>query len=390
MQKLISIILITVITISWCLACPVLAASTDDKYAESHFARLNDPTLLPYVEDSIYANLVEQLGSEQYFVEKVEAVYISKEYLEEVAYNSQSNLYFGYTLADLDEQFQGKKYVFTLGDNGQTVVKEMDILGEDVYNKVIKNVAVGTGVILVCVTVSVLTAGTAPAVSLIFAASAKTGSIVALSSGPLSGVVAGAVTGITTKDMDKAIEAAALKGSEGFKWGAIGGALSGGVSEFSMLKDATLNGLTMNEAAFIQQDSGMPLDVIKQLRSMDQYNILKDAGLETKMVNGKMALVRNIDLNIVDEFGHTNLERMMSGLSPLDPDGLPYELHHVGQQMDSTLAILTRSEHRLGDNHLIWHLFGEESQINRAAFDKQRIEFWKSVATMIQEGAFAI
>ena len=390
MKKFVSIILITVITLSWCLPSPVLAASTDNKYAENHFAKLNDPALLPYVEDSIYANLVDQLGSEEYFIEKVEAVYISKEYLEEVAYNSQSNIYFGYTLADLDEQFQGKKYVFTLGDNGQTVVKEMDILGEDVYNTVLKNVAIGTGVILVCVTVSVLTGGTAPAVSVIFAASAKTGSIVALSSGTLSGVVAGAVTGITTKDMDKAIEAAALKGSEGFKWGAIGGALSGGVSEFSMLKDATLNGLTMNEAAFIQQDSGMPLDVIKQLKSMDQYNILKDAGLQTKMVNGKTALVRNIDLNTVDEFGRTNLQRMLDGLSPLDPDGLPYELHHVGQQMDSTLAILTRAEHRLGDNHQIWHLFGEESQINRAVFDKQRAEFWRSVADMIQEGAFSL
>lgn len=386
MHKFISILLATVLLVSCCLPCRVIAYSTDEEYAATHFSRLNDPSLLPYIEDSIYANLVQELNSDQYFIEKVDAVYISKEYLDEVAYNSQANIYFGYTLADLDEQFQGKKYVFTLGDDGQTVVKEMESLGEDVYTKVVRNVATGAGVILVCVTVSVLTGGAAPAVSVIFAASAKTGAVVALSSGAFSGIVAGAVTGYTTKDMDKALEAAALRGSEGFKWGAISGALSGGISEFSMLKDATLNGLSMNEAAFIQQDSGMPLDVIKQLKSMDQYNILKDAGLKVQSVNGKTALVRSIDLYKLDEFGRTNFQRMMDGLAPLDPEGIPYELHHIGQQMDSTLAILTKAEHRLGGNHQIWHLFGEESQINRALFDKQRIAFWKSVAEMIQEG----
>ena len=390
MQKFLSLILSIIILITCCMPSQVIALSTNDVYAENHFSRLNDPALLPYMEDMIYAHLVQELDSEQYFIEKVDAVYISKEYLDEVAYNSQANIYFGYKLSDLDKQFQGKKYVFTLGDNGQTVVTEMDVLGEDIYTKVIRNVAIGSGVILVCVTVSALTGGVAPAVSLIFAASAKTGATVALSSGVFSGVMAGAVTGFKTHNINQALEAAAFAGSEGFKWGAIGGALSGGITEFSMLKDATLNGLTMNEAAFIQKDSGLPLDVIKELRSMDQYNILKEAGLQTHMVNGKAALVRNIDLSKIDELGRTNLERMLEGYAPLDPTGVPYELHHVGQGMDSTLAILTRAEHRLGDNHLIWHELGNESQINRLIFDKQRIDFWRSVAEMVQQGVFVI
>lgn len=386
MQKIFSILLVTVLLVTCCLPCRVIAFSTDEEYAANHFSRLNDPSLLPYIEYSIYENLVQELGSDQYFIEKVDAVYISKEYLDEVAYNSQSNIYFGYTLAELDEQFQGKKYVFTLGDEGQTIVKEMESLEEDVYTKVVRNVVTGTGVILVCVTVSVLTGGVAPAVSVIFAASAKTGAVVALSSGVFSGIVAGAVTGFKTNDIDQALEAAALRGSEGFKWGAICGAISGGVTEFSMLKDATMNGLTMNEAAFIQQDSGMPLDVIKQLKSMEQYDILKSAGLKVQSVNGRVALVRNIDLSKIDIFGRTNFQRMMDGLAPLDPEGIPYELHHIGQKMDSTLAILTKAEHRLGENHQIWHLFGEETQINRTVFNKQKIEFWKSMAEMIQKG----
>lgn len=200
--------------------------------AVPEFSDLDDPDLLRYVEDSVYADLITQLNDDDYFVENVSAVYVSKEYLEELAYNSQSNIYFGYTLDELEEQFQGTRFVFDLGENGQTVVHEFEEY-DDTYDKVIKNVAIGTGVILICITVSAVSAGVgAPAVSVIFAASAKTGTMFALSSGTISGVTAGIVKGIETKDFDQAIKAAALEGSSGFKWGAIGGSIAGGTSEW--------------------------------------------------------------------------------------------------------------------------------------------------------------
>lgn len=255
------------------------------------FTGLDDPDLLRYVEDSVYADLIAQLNSDDYFVENVSAIYYSKEYLEELSYNSQENIYFGYTLSELDGQFQGTKFVFDLGENGQTVVHEFEEY-DDTYDKVIKNVAVGTGVILICVTVSAVSAGVgAPAVSAIFAASAKTGTMFALSSGTISGVSAGIVKGIETKNFDQAIKAAALEGSEGFKWGAISGSIAGGAGEAIALHGATMNGLTMNEAAVLQKESGYPLDVIKQFKSMDEYNVYKNAGLKAQMVNGKLALV---------------------------------------------------------------------------------------------------
>lgn len=197
------------------------------------FTGLDDPDLLRYVEDSLYADLIAQLNSDDYFVENVSAVYYSKEYLEELAYNSQENIYFGYTLSELDEQFQGAKFVFDLGENGQTVVHEFEEYTDVTYDKVIKNVAIGTGVILICITVSLVSAGVgAPAVSMIFAASAKTGTMFALSSGTISGVSAGIVKGIETKNFDQAIKAAALEGSEGFKWGAISGSIAGGADKW--------------------------------------------------------------------------------------------------------------------------------------------------------------
>lgn len=347
------------------------------------FDTLNDDDLMRYVEDNIYARLVEELDSDEYFVENVSAAYVSQEYIDELTFNSQSNVYFGYTLAELDEMFQGTRYVFTLGDEGDTIVTAFETY-DDTYEKVVKNVAVGTGVILVCVTVSLVSGGSgAPAVSMIFAASAKTGTIVALSSGILSSIAAGVTTGIQTKDMKQAIRAAALAGSESFKWGAIAGVVQSGASEFQVLKGATLNGLTMNQAAVIQKESKYPVEVIKQFHTIEEYEVFKTANLKPYMINGKTALIRSdIDLNMVDENGYTNLQRMKLGKAPYDAKGVSYELHHIGQEADATLAILSRAEH---DNKVL-HGFKAISEIARPTFDITRKKFWKTMATVLELG----
>lgn len=353
-------------------------ASNAQNVEKLGFVTLNDPDLLRYVEDSVYSSVVSELNSDEYFVENVSSIYLSKEYIEELNYNSQSNIFFGFTLSELEEQFQGKKYVFDLGDNGQTVVHEFEEY-DDTYDRVIRNVAIGTGVILLCVTVSVVSGGVgATAVSMIFAASAKTGTVMALSLGSIGVVCAGIVKGIETGDFDQALKAAALVGSEAFKWGAITGSISGGVGEAVSLHGATINGLTMNEAAKIQKESGYPLDVIKQIKSMEEYNIYREAGLKPQMVNGKSALVRDIDLNYrADETELTNLELMLKGNAPLDPaTGKAYQLHHINQSADGTLAILKESEHQ--GNSIILNNAGKESEIDRLAFAKVREAFWKA------------
>lgn len=352
------------------------------------FSDLADVNLLPYLEDSIYSELVTALNSEDYFVENVNAIYISKEYLEEAAYNSQENIYFGYTLSELDSYFQGTRYVFTLGGGGQTVVTEFQKY-DDTYDQMLKNVAIGTGVILVCVTVSIVTYGAgAPAVSMIFAASAKTGTIMALSSGVFSGVSAGVVKGIETGDLNESMKAAALAGSEGFKWGAISGTIAGGAGEAIALKGATLNGLTMNEAALIQRESKLPLEFIKSFHSMDEYTALKNAGLTLSKVNGRMALTQNIDWDFIGDIedGRTNAQRVIDGLVPLDQLGKPYELHHIGQMSDSPLAILTNSQHKSNYSVLHANTGSTASNIDRNLFAKQRQDFWKALLEMSLKG----
>ena len=198
------------------------------------FDQLSDPDLAQYIEDDINAELESTLASDDYHIDNIASVYVSKEYIETLEYNSKKNVFFGYTLDELDEQFQGKRYVFTLGEDGKTIVKEMEEY-DDAYIKMLKDVAIGAGVILFCVTVSIATSGTA--VGAIFAASAKSGAAMALSGGAMGGLTSGIVTGIQTGDMEQALKAAGTAGAEGFKFGAITGAIAGGAAEtFKQIK----------------------------------------------------------------------------------------------------------------------------------------------------------
>ena len=386
MKRIVALILSMVMLLTSCGQVQPQSSTTNSatKTAEDiepYYTALDDKQLLAYIEDVVYRDTITSLDSDEYFVENVSASYLSKEYLDEVSFNSQSNIYFGYILSELDELFQGKKYVFTLSEDGKTTLQELQEMKDTSTETMLKNVAIGTGVILICVTVSVVSAGVgAPAVSMIFAASAKTATTFAVSSAAFGGISAGIVRGIQTGDFNEATEAAATGASEGFKWGAIGGTILGGGSEAFLLKSATKSGLTMNEAALIQADSELPINIISQMHSLDEYMVYKKAGLKPVMVNGKTALLQEIDLNYVSRLPDgtkvTNLVRMQNGYPPIDPaTGKAYQLHHIGQKADATLAVLTEEQHQ--GNSAILNICGKKSEIVRSEFATTRKEFLK-------------
>lgn len=388
MKKIITFLLVVTVALSGCTTSTEKNKISEELEVENlNFKGVNDPALTSYIEETLYTNIINELDSDEYFIENVEATFVSKEYLEEMKYNSQSNIYFGYSLEQINDAFGDTKYIFDIDENGNTIVKELDEITDD-FDKVIQNVMVGSGIILICVTVSMVTAPTVPAVSLIFATSAKSATTFALSGAVLDGVVSAAVTGYETGNMKQAMQTGIVSASEGFKWGALLGAVTGGLNSTISLKGATRNGLTMNQAAKIQRESKYPLDVIKQFSTPEQYEICKNAGLIPKMINGKTTLIRNIDLKYVDEFGRTNLERMKLGLAALDSSGQAYELHHIGQKVDSTLAILTKAEHMQGGNNTIWHSIENVSGVHLPGnnWDGQRKEVWKAVAELIEKG----
>ncbi|WP_422444578.1 MULTISPECIES: HNH/ENDO VII family nuclease [unclassified Endozoicomonas] len=146
-------------------------------------------------------------------------------------------------------------------------------------------------------------------------------------------------------------------------------------SELEAISDSQAEGL---------QERGYSDKVIEAIGSKQEADIYCDANLRCEVVNGKDALVRSdIDLDIRDDFGKTNLERMESGKAPIDSNGRPYELHHIGQTSDAPLAELTKAEHMSNGNDIVLHDKQKESEIDRSEFGKERAEHWKARAEAI-------
>jgi len=203
------------------------------------------------INDDYYINeLAYQLAAaleenETVIVESIKPIYVSQEYINELAYNSRENIYYGYKLSELDKQFGGAKYAFTVEDGKTVAVPFVPATSDAVINTIVKNTAIGAGVILLCATVSIVAgpagvaAGGLTAVNVVHiiftaaATSAASGAAIGIATG---GVFKGAANLIgylsngEEVNWEEVGKAAAVGASEGFKWGAVVGAVTGGIS----------------------------------------------------------------------------------------------------------------------------------------------------------------
>lgn len=170
--------------------------------------------------------------------------------------------------------------------------------------------------------------------------------------------------------------------------------ISGDKTEINNILKETLRGIrrdeidTIIEKDKIQDKSPYSDRINENIATKEELDIYIKAGLEETTVGDKPALIRkDIDLGQVDEStGETNLQRMEKGKPPLDKDGNPIELHHVGQKADSPLAELTKDEHRGKGNDSILHDKTQDSEIDRKEFAKEKAEYWKARAEEIKKG----
>ncbi len=154
------------------------------------------------------------------------------------------------------------------------------------------------------------------------------------------------------------------------------------------LKDVELNEteeqhLTKDEKVQLKERTGWSDDIIDNIRNMKEAEIYIDANLKEVEINGKKCLIKtDIDWNQKDKMGRTNKERVEGepSYSPVDKNGKPIELHHIGQKQDSPLAELTAKEHIGKGNYTILHNKDIRSEIDRKEFDKERKEHWKTRA----------
>lgn len=152
-----------------------------------------------------------------------------------------------------------------------------------------------------------------------------------------------------------------------------------------------------------------PPEVVDSIRTLEEGEIYKNANLQEGVVNDRPCLQNpEIDWNqktriytnadyeamskgelpfgfgqLDDFFSMTNKERALNGMAPLDSNGQAFELHHIGQRMDSPLAELTSEQHRGAGNDAILHEKNAPSQIDRNAFQAERSDYWKARAEML-------
>ena len=122
--------------------------------------------------------------------------------------------------------------------------------------------------------------------------------------------------------------------------------------------------------------------------SPEELEIYENAGLNVETVGGRVCLTQpEIDLDYKDANGMTNLERMENGLAPINPeDGLPYELHHVGQDNNGPLAELTHSQHMSSETNKTLHPIRSGSEVDHGySWRDIREDHWKARAEQLKK-----
>ena len=186
------------------------------------FDSMSDKKNREYVEQTVMTGLKARSGDNDFdiVVENVEAVYISGEYLKELAYNSKENVFFGYNLSELDKKFKGQKYVFTLDEKGKTIVEPFRENDTAFMDQTIKTAAsAGTTLINIAVT-AVLAGGVSVPVLLTMTQPADSDVTVGEATDSVIDMSVDIIYGLCTGDWTKAAKTGIKVGTR-FIWKAV-------------------------------------------------------------------------------------------------------------------------------------------------------------------------
>lgn len=157
------------------------AATQETSQTAESTQKISDAGFVQNLQDSVYSMIVSDLdesgNTKQIDVQEVKAVYLSKEYIEQYSFNSKETKFFGSTLGELEAKFGDQKYVFDIDENGHTVCHAVNDY-DNTFEKVSEVALLGTGVILISVTLA-CAAGGAPVTALVACTGPSAGAITA-------------------------------------------------------------------------------------------------------------------------------------------------------------------------------------------------------------------
>lgn len=137
----------------------------------------------------------------------------------------------------------------------------------------------------------------------------------------------------------------------------------------------------------LSETTGWSQEIIDGIANEEQAKIYKKANLKEAIVDERLCLVKDIDMNYKDpKTGKTNKELMEKGRSPYDAKtGERIELHHIGQEYDSPFAELCENSEHGDGNDTILHDKGKESwrrdiNMKKRYNNTDRPQHWKERA----------
>lgn len=151
------------------------------------------------------------------------------------------------------------------------------------------------------------------------------------------------------------------------------------VQPIENLSDPDRTPLTDQDRVALKERTGWSDEIVDAIRTKEEAEIYEKAGLVEGRINDKPCLMQPS----LDGDAHnnkkwpdwSNKDLAGEGSPPYSEDGMPYNLHHIGQNPDSPLAELTYDQHYKNGNFKKLHTF-DESKINRDEFNKERAQYW--------------
>ncbi|MBO5327694.1 MAG: hypothetical protein J6B04_00810 [Clostridia bacterium] len=162
----------------------------------------------------------------EYKVDYVEYGYLSQEYVNELYYNSLTNVYYGFNYEEVASYMQNENWVFTVDESGQTVANKVVHTNSGLLD-LVKNVAIGSGVVVVCAVLTCVTVSLAAPVACFFVGAAKGAVVGGISGAAIGGAIGGAVKGVQTNSWEGALNGAASGALKGCSWGVLAGSMVG-------------------------------------------------------------------------------------------------------------------------------------------------------------------
>lgn len=113
------------------------------------------------------------------------------------------------------------------------------------------------------------------------------------------------------------------------------------------------------------------------IRTTQELSVYTQNGLRESSILDRPCLQSKINPEATDAMGRTNIERMAAGRAPIDENGDPVNLHHIGQREQSPLAELPDRVHKQYDAVLHDKTIPTEVHGLGNNWNEERSQYWR-------------